>query len=75
MRRQILIPNFDPTCYQMSYMFKGATAFNQDMCHFGDNWSWLYFGNVFDMFSDSGCGNTNQPTGASGPWCAVTTCS
>ena len=73
MRRQILIPYyFYPTYYQMNAMFYGATAFNQDLCHFGDNWP---YGDVKYMFLNSGCANTNDPTGETGPWCAVTTCS
>ena len=56
---------------QMFGMFYDATAFNQDMCHFGDNWP------IFDvgiMFFNSGCNDTNDPTGPAGPWCAVTNC-
>ena len=33
-------------------MFVGATAFNQDLCHFGDNWP---ISSVGAMFSNSGC--------------------
>ncbi|EJK49253.1 hypothetical protein THAOC_31893 [Thalassiosira oceanica] len=56
---------------KMSYMFYDATAFNQDLCHFGDNFSQK---TVTLMFYDSACSNKNEPSSASGPWCAVTTC-
>ena len=60
---------FYPSCLQMSYMFWGATAFNQDLCHFGDNWP---HSSVFNMFADSGCASTSKPEGVNGPWCAST---
>ena len=57
-------------------MFNGATVFNQDLCHFGDNFS--QYGvewQTYDMFKDSGCGDTStQPTSAAEPWCAVSIC-
>ena len=55
----------------MDFMFSGATAFNQDMCHFGVNFSQK---TVSDMFEDSGCSDKNEPVSANGPWCAVTAC-
>jgi len=59
----------------MHDMFRGATAFNQNLCDFGDsaNFSKLY-GSFQDMFTASGCQYTNRPTGADGPWCAAATC-
>ena len=47
MGNQILIPYFYPTYYQMTWMFNGATAFNQDLCHFGDNWPYSRVRNMF----------------------------
>ena len=59
----------------MSYMFEDATAFNQDLCHFAVIFSHAPDMDVNDMFKDSGCGDTSEePTSATGPWCAVTTC-
>ena len=54
-------------------MFGNATAFNQDLCHFGDYYSQI--SNKAYMFENSGCLYTTTPTSASGPWCAVQTCS
>ena len=59
--------------YQMAYMFFDATAFNQDLCDFGDNFSQIS-NNAVNIFMDSGCSNENTPTSAIGTWCAVTTC-
>ncbi|EJK55296.1 hypothetical protein THAOC_24985, partial [Thalassiosira oceanica] len=56
----------------MERMFINATAFNQDLCHFGDNFSQL--SDVTAMFDGTGCADTNKPTSATGPWCAVTSC-
>ena len=56
----------------MNNMFRGATAFNQDLCHFGDYFSQI--ANKAYMFLDSGCFDKTDPTSASGPWCAVKTC-
>ena len=53
-------------------MFNNATAFNQNLCHFGDNWpySWMY-----SLFVGSGCPDTGDPwESAYGPWCAVSSC-
>ncbi|EJK49505.1 hypothetical protein THAOC_31617 [Thalassiosira oceanica] len=67
---QILISCSNQTCYQMQDMFYNAAAFNQDLCHFGDNFdqNWL----LLSMFSNSGCDSTITPSGAAGPWCAET---
>ena len=51
----------------MGNMFYGATVFNQNLCHFGDNFSQITANT--NMFMNSGCSNTNDPTSASGPWC------
>ena len=56
----------------MDFMFNNATAFNQNLCHFGDNWpySWMY-----SLFVGSGCPDTGDPwESANGPWCAVSNC-
>ncbi|EJK55459.1 hypothetical protein THAOC_24809, partial [Thalassiosira oceanica] len=66
-------------------MFENARAFNQNLCHFGDNdiqiiyrghfgWSEFHYesGPVSSMFANSGCPGTSDPVDASGPWC--TTC-
>ena len=52
----------------MAYMFFDATAFNQDLCDFGDNFSQIS-NNAVNIFMDSGCSNENTPTSATGPWC------
>ena len=64
--------DFVPIHFQMGYMLQGATAFNQNLCHFGDNTSQLSDASL--MFDNSGCSNTNDPASATGPWCVVTTC-
>ena len=66
-----VLTNFNLTYYQMDNMFAGATTFNQDLCHFGDHWP---YESVTNMFVGTDCTNSAQPTSASGPWCAVTTC-
>merc|ERR1719261_646653 len=64
--------DFDTSAVTDMYsMFYRAKAFNQNLCHFGDNWP---YSSVDEMFSYSGCADTNDPTSATGPWCAVTTC-
>ncbi|EJK65326.1 hypothetical protein THAOC_13822 [Thalassiosira oceanica] len=62
----------NPNHLQMEGMFYNATAFNQDLCHFGDNFSQLQ--DVTAMFNDTDCADTYNPTSATGPWCAVTSC-
>ena len=57
----------------MDNMFHNAAAFNQNLCHFGDNFD--QYSDVSDMFAGSGCANTNDPASPTGPWCAVTICS
>ena len=52
-------------------MFSGATAFNQDLCHYGGNWP---YANAIRMFEYSGCQNTLGPNSADGPWCAKSSC-
>ncbi|EJK51747.1 hypothetical protein THAOC_29056, partial [Thalassiosira oceanica] len=56
----------------MERMFYNAASFNQDLCHFGDNFSQLSF--VAAMFYNTDCADTNDPSSATGPWCAVTSC-
>ncbi|EJK63918.1 hypothetical protein THAOC_15398 [Thalassiosira oceanica] len=56
----------------MDRMFDGATAFDQDLCHFGDNFNQYKI--VYNMFVGSGCANKSDPTSETGPWCAVTNC-
>ena len=72
MRDQVLIFYSYPTYYQMGYMFYTATAFNQDLCHFGDYFSQIT--DTTDMFVGSGCLDKTSPTGPAGPWCEVTNC-
>ena len=57
----------------MFWQFKDATAFNQNLCHFGVSFGQLSF-DPFGMFEDSGCIDKDTPTDRTGPWCAVTTC-
>ena len=67
---------------QMRSMFEGATAFNQNLCHFGDYFSQIT--NLADIFLNAGCTYTNDPVPyfvqvsppviATRPWCAVTNC-
>ena len=59
------------TYYQMTDIFFGAKAFNQDLCHFGVNGLPAVYGGIF---TNSGCFDTSNPTSPTGPWCAVTTC-
>ena len=59
--------------WQTSYMFFRATAFNQDLCQFGQYF--FQITTLYRMFDNSGCSNTvATPTSATGPWCAATTC-
>jgi surface protein len=54
----------------MGGMFFGAVAFNQNLCDWGKIASFPYSA-VTDMFTDSGCTYTDQPTlAAKGPFCA-----
>jgi len=55
----------------MGNMFFVASKFNQDLCPWGSK---MMFPTTNNMFGSSGCLNTNDPTGPSGPWCAVTNC-
>ena len=79
MRNQILIFYFPSNFfYQMLNMFKGASAFNQNLCHFGANFGQIFTTPVLgttNMFEDSGCSDRGTPTGEYGPWCVpVSTC-
>ena len=56
----------------MGEMFDGAEAFDQDLCHFGDNFSQI--SDKGFMFRNSGCAEDGDPTSANGPWCAVANC-
>ena len=57
----------------MVHMFVLASKFNQDLCPWGSK---MMFPTtmVNGMFGGSGCPHMNDPTGPSGPWCAVTNC-
>ena len=55
----------------MDFMFNNATAFNQNLCHFGDGWPFIA---AWYMFVGSGCPVKTDPTSAGGPWCAVSAC-
>ena len=53
-------------------MFDGATSFNKDLCTWGEQASFSY-NRVDDMFVNSGCTYTADPTQANkGPFCAST---
>jgi len=53
-----------------SYMFYGASEFNQDLCLWGKIQTFPY-DNANNMFSLSGCNNTGDPQEANkGPFCA-----
>ena len=54
-------------------MFLDASKFNQDLCPWGSKMIFSTV-NVNFMFEHSGCPHKNDPTGPSGPWCAVTNC-
>jgi hypothetical protein len=62
----------------MRYMFKEASSFNQNICPWGPKlpvtFTYGTYGETGNMFTGSGCANTNSPTSRTGPWCAVTTC-
>ena len=55
----------------MQYMFNYALVFNQNMCTWKDK---IPFISNTQIFNGSGCNNKNTPTTASGPFCAVDTC-
>ena len=57
----------------MQGMFFLASKFNQNLCPWGSKMMFPNV-NVFIMFASSGCPDTADPTGPSGPWCAVTNC-
>ena len=61
----------------MNGMFYEASSFNKNLCPWGPKLpgTFNYFGSASNMFYLSGCANKNSPTGRTGPWCAVTTCS
>jgi len=61
----------------MREMFNGASRFNQNLCPWGAKLpgTFVYSTKATSMFGSSGCPNKNRPTGPTGPWCAVTTCS
>eukprot|EP00984_Skeletonema_dohrnii_P037545 scaffold39705_cov167-Skeletonema_dohrnii-CCMP3373.AAC.1 len=51
-------------------MFKGATSFNQNLCAWKDNFP---YSNTNDMFVDSGCTYSVDPSSSfQGPFCAST---
>jgi surface protein len=60
----------------MQGMFDGARGFHQNLCPWGSklpsNFDYVNFAGSMFMFS--GCANKNSPTGLTGPWCDVTTC-
>jgi hypothetical protein len=58
----------------MQYMFHEASKFNQNLCPWGPKLPANSYCFAYDMFVNSGCANKNRPTGPTGPWCAVTTC-
>jgi surface protein len=55
-------------------MFYGATAFNQNLCAWKDNFNWLYgFEGSAEIFVESGCTYTERPRQSNnfgGPFCA-----
>ena len=57
---------------EMGNMFRGATNFNQNLCPWGSKLpnSFNYRANADFMFDSTICPNVNQPTNATGPWCA-----
>jgi len=60
----------------MQFMFYQATSFNKNLCPWGPKLplDFNYANGAVNMFASSGCLNKNSPTGPTGPWCAVTTC-
>jgi hypothetical protein len=63
----------------MKFMFYGASSFNQNLCPWGPKLPTAityasYASAVGNMFYNSGCPDTSNPEGRSGPWCAVTNC-
>ena len=57
---------------RVDQMFDGATSFNKDLCVWGEQASFRY-NRVDDMFVNSGCTYTADPTQANkGPFCAST---
>jgi hypothetical protein len=59
----------------MQNMFYQASSFNQNLCHWGRKLpANFYYGSQTNMFYLSGCANKTKPTGSTGPWCAITTC-
>jgi len=60
----------------INVMFNSASSFNQNLCPWGPKLpsNLNYAIRAEDMFASSGCLNKNSPTGRTGPWCAVTTC-
>jgi surface protein len=60
----------------MASMFYNASSFNQNLCPWGAKLptAFTYAGGSPDMFRFSGCHNTSDPAGPTGPWCAVTNC-
>jgi surface protein len=62
----------------MNGIFYQASSFNQNLCPWGPKLpvTFMYgsHNNAGYMFLNSGCPNTNSPTGPTGPWCAVTNC-
>jgi hypothetical protein len=52
----------------MEFMFDGASSFNQNLCPWGAK---LPTASVGNMFLNSGCPNTSNPAGLTGPWCSL----
>jgi surface protein len=61
---------------EMKQMFKGARGFHQNLCPWGSKLpsNFDYASHATVMFFGSGCANQDDPTGSTGPWCDVTTC-
>mmetsp|Transcript_33060 Transcript_33060/g.75500 ORF Transcript_33060/g.75500 Transcript_33060/m.75500 type:complete len:812 (-) Transcript_33060:177-2612(-) len=56
----------------IAYMFqRGGYTFNQNLCGFFD---FATLTGKYRPFYQSGCSNQGDPTSASGPWCAVSSC-
>jgi len=56
----------------MSSMFQSAESFNQDLCHWGDEFP---YSSASDIFAESGCTFQAQPSlDRQGPFCASSFC-
>jgi surface protein len=59
----------------MFEMFFNATRLNQNLCPWGPKLpaAFIYGTSAADkLFTDSGCPDTSNPAGPTGPWCKAT---